>query len=280
VGVLGGWLRSLLAGIPWSERAEVVETLRVPAPRAGVLRLENTNGRTSVVGEPRADVEVRMQKVARAESQGAAQRLAQSIRLAAVERDAGLDLEVEVPRRWNRRGSVNLELRVPRGTRVELVASNGRVCVSDLAAGLRVRSSNVSVRVEDVTGDVDIQASNARVYCAGVRGRLLARTSNGKIEIARHRGGLDASSSNGRIHAALERLEGGVVLATSNGRIALELPEEVDADVDLRVDSGVIRTQRSLHPCSRSSAGRLTGTLGRGGVPIRLRTSNGSISLR
>ena len=280
VGALGGWLRSLLAGVPWSERAEVLETLHLPAPRGGVLRLEHSNGRTRVVGEDRADVEVRMQKVARAESHDAAERLAQSIRLGTSEREAALELEVEVPRRWNRRGSVNLELRVPRGTRVELVASNGKLCVADLAAGLRVRSSNVAVRVEDVRGDVDIHASNAKVHCTGICGRLLARTSNGKIEVERHRGGLDASSSNGLIHAEVESVEGGIVLATSNGRIALDLPDEVDADVDLRVDNGVIRNQRSLHRCSRSRAGRLTGTLGRGGVPIKLRTSNGSISLR
>lgn len=279
-GGLGGFLRSLLAGIPWSERVEVVETLTLPAPRSGALRLDNANGMTRILGEERSDVEVKMQKVARAENTAAAETMAQEIRLVRHDTDSGTELEVEAPRRWNRRGHANLELRVPRGTRVEVSASNGKVCVSGLGNGLRVRSSNVAVRVEDVTGDVEIHASNARLLCAGVCGRLLARTSNGKIEVERHRGALDASSSNGLIHAAIEELGGPVVLATSNGKIALELPEEVDADVNLRVDNGVIRNQRSLCRCTRSSGGRLTGQLGRGGTPIKLRTSNGSISLR
>jgi DUF4097 and DUF4098 domain-containing protein YvlB len=276
----GGFLRSLLAGIPWSERVEVLETMTLPAPPSGALRLDNANGLTRIVGEDRADVEVRMQKVARAESTEAAQAMARDIRLARSDTDFGTELEVEVPRHWNRRGHINVELHVPRGTRIEVNASNGKVCIAGVQSGVRVRSSNVAVRVEDVAGDVEIHASNAKVHCAGVVGKLVARTSNGKIEVERHRGGLDASSSNGLIHATVDELTGAIVLATSNGRIALTLPDAVDADVDLRVDNGVIRNQRSLCHCARSSSGRLTGTLGSGGTSIKLRTSNGSISLR
>ena len=92
------------------------------------------------------------------------------------------------------------------------------------------------------------------------------------------------------LHAVVHRLTSGVlsdelggegvVLATSNGRIVLELPDEVDAEVDMRVDNGVIRTLRELTTRRGDSAGRLRGKLGRGGAPIKLRTSNGTISLR
>jgi DUF4097 and DUF4098 domain-containing protein YvlB len=277
---VGEFLRSLLAGIPWSDRAEAFETLRFAAPRSHVLRIDNANGKTRVIGEGRDDVEVRMHKIARAESESAARSLAEATSLTANETDLALDLEIAMPRRWNRRGVVHMEVRVPRDVRVEVSASNGRVCMQALRAGAKARSSNGAVSVEDIEGDVEIQASNAKVHCSGIHGRLVARTSNGKIEIERHRGGLDASSSNGLIHAGLDEVSAAVVLATSNGRIALDLPEQVDADVDLRVDNGVIRNQRSLERCSRSSGGRLSGTLGRGGPPIKLRTSNGSISVR
>jgi len=276
----GDFLRGLLAGIPWSERAISEEIVHLAAPRSGLLRVDNSNGRTRVLGEDRSDIEVRLQKVARAESEAAAEKLAESIRLASAETEAGLDIEVEMPRRWNRRGHVNIELRVPRNLRVEVMASNGKVAVEGLRASVRVRSSNGAIGIQDVEGEVEVQSSNARVCCSGCRGRLLARSSNGKIEVADHRGAIDAATSNGLIHAALSELRGPVVLATSNGRIALELPEAVDADVDLRVDNGIIRNQRSLDRCTHSSGGRLAGAFGRGGVPIKLRTSNGSISLR
>ena len=92
---------------------------------------------------------------------------------------------------------------------------------------------------------------------------------------------MDASTSNGVVNASLAQIgDEGVVLATSNGRIVLELPEEVDADVDIRVENGVIRTSRDLDPQTREPNGRIRGTLGRGGPLIKLRTSNGTITLR
>ena len=137
------------------------------------------------------------------------------------------------------------------------------------------------MRISDVIGDVEVSTSNAKVSCDCTCGRLLARSSNGKIELDEHRGSVDASTSNGLIRAALEQvgLEG-VHLATSNGRIVLDLPDEVDADVDLRVDNGLIRNDRQLCKATRETNGRLRGRLGRGGALIKLRTSNGSISLR
>lgn len=279
-GGFGDFLRSLLAGIPWSDRAEVLETVRFGTPRSRTLRVENANGKTRILGEERDDVEVRLQKIARAESEEAAKVLAESTRLVATETDASLDLEIAMPRRWNRRGVVNMEIRVPRGTRVEISASNGRVCIQGLRASVKAHSSNGAVSVEQIEGDVEVQSSNARVHCASVHGRLVARTSNGKIEILRHRGGLDAATSNGLIDAQIDELGGPVVLATSNGKIAVALPEQVDADVDVRVDNGIIRSQRSLCRCTHSTGGRLTGQLGKGGTSVKLRTSNGSVSVR
>jgi DUF4097 and DUF4098 domain-containing protein YvlB len=135
--------------------------------------------------------------------------------------------------------------------------------------------------VNDVVGDLEISTSNAKICCSCTRGRVIARSSNGKIELEDHRGSVDASTSNGLIHAELEELGSeGVQLATSNGRIVLELPDEVDADVDIRVDNGIIRNDRELCKAVRERSGQLRGRLGRGGALIKLRTSNGSIALR
>ena len=69
-------------------------------------------------------------------------------------------------------------------------------------------------------------------------------------------------------------------MRSSNGRIAISLPDAVDADIDVRVDNGIIRNQRSLSRCTHSTGGRLAGALGLGGVLIKLRASNGSVSVR
>ena len=280
-GSFGNFLRSLLAGVPWSERVEREEVLHISRAASKAFRLYNANGRTRVIGEDREDIEVHAAKTARAESAEAARTLLDNIRLIHGISGGVLELEVDVPRRWNRRGHVNLELRVPRGMSTEVIASNGRVGIENLCGDVHARSSNGSVDITDVVGDIEVQTSNAKVCCSSTRGHLIARSSNGKIELLKHRGSIDASTSNGLIHACMDEMGGnGVRLATSNGRIVLELPEEVNAELDIRVDNGVIRNERPLCKADRDRNGQLRGRMGRGGSPIKLRTSNGSVCLR
>ena len=279
-GGFGSFVRSLLAGVPWSEHAEREDLLRLPRPASGVIRIHNANGKTRLVGEERSDIELLAHRNARAESSDAAQELLESIRV--IHETAGdvLEIEVDVPRKWNRRGYAHLELRVPRGVSAEIVAANGRVGIEHLRGSVRARSSNGSVDITDVVGDIEVATSNAKVCCSCTVGRLVARSSNGKIELEEHCGSVDASTSNGLIRASLESLgREGVHLATSNGRIVLDLPEKVDAEVDIRVDNGVIRNDRELCKASRERNGQLRGRLGNGGAMIKLRTSNGSVCL-
>jgi hypothetical protein len=278
---LGGLLRSLLAGIPWSDHAEATESFDLDAPASGSLKIRNANGKTRVVGEDRDDIAVRAVKHARAESMEAAERLLDEIQINANDHAEYLELEVEIPRRWNRHGHVHLEVVVPRQLRISVYAANGKLCLSGLRCAVRARSNNGPVKVSDVIGDIEVHTSNAKVSCDCTCGRLMARSSNGKIEVDDHRGSIDASTSNGVIRASLDELgKEGVVLSTSNGRILLELPEDVDADLDMRVDNGVIRNSRALESEDGPTNGRLRGRLGRGGSVIKLRTSNGTISLR
>lgn len=280
-GSIADLLRSLVSGIPWSESADRVDTLQLSPSPNDLLRVRNASGRIEVTAEDRADVVVVATKHARAESREAAERLVEAIRISEGRRNGIVDLEVEVPRRWNRRGKVNLAIRVPRGLRLDCAAVNGNLLMCGLRARASARSSNGAVSIQNMIGDLEIFTSNAKITCSKTCGRLLARSSNGKIELVGHRGSLDASTSNGFIHATLDEVgEEGIRLATSNGRIVLELPDEVDADVDVRVDNGVIRSSRVLRNGSGARQGKLIGALGLGGTPIKIRTSNGSVSLR
>jgi hypothetical protein len=277
---LGGLLRSLIKGIPFCEAAETEETLRFPRPSASTITINNANGRTRLRGEDRDDIEVIASKHARAESEEAARRMIRDIRVNAFESGGGLEIEVEIPSRWNRHGTANLDIVLPRDVAPSVTSANGKISLRSMNAPVHARSSNGGVSIQDVVGDIEVYASNAKCCFARTRGRIRARSSNGKIELTDHAGAVDASTSNGVIKASVEELGDGILLATSNGRIVLELPEEVDAEVDIRVENGVIRTARELSTQTRESNGRVRGTLGKGGTPIKLRTSNGTISLR
>ena len=279
-GGFTGFLRGLISGIPWSERAVREETVTVDAPQGGGLKVHNSNGKTRITGEDRKDIQVTAYKMARASSQEAAEELLDDIELRFTEHPEGIELEIEIPRQRHRRGAANLCIKLPREIRVSVSAANGRVDVEGVHGAVEIKSSNGSATITEVVGDVQVATSNAKVHCACNRGRLRARSSNGKIEIESHAGALDASTSNGVIRAQLVALgKEGVQLATSNGRIVLDLPDPVDADVDIRVDNGMIRNERPLGRGAKETQGRVVGQLGHGGPLIKLRTSNGVISV-
>ena len=57
-GGFGGFVRNLLSGIPWSERAESTDEFHLDAPERRMMRIDNSNGRTRILGEDRDDVHV------------------------------------------------------------------------------------------------------------------------------------------------------------------------------------------------------------------------------
>lgn len=277
----GGLLRSLFSKIPWGETQTAEESQRVPAPPGQAVAVRNANGKTRVLGEDRDDIEIRVMKIVRAECSEVAEKLLESIKVQQSGGDDVLELEVHIPRKCARHGVCHVELRVPRETKVALSSTNGKICLEGIDRSIRARSSNGSISIREVKGDIDVTTANAKVACRCTHGHLRARSSNGKIEVGGHQGSLDASTSNGVIKASLEGLdETGVSLTTSNGRIALELPDQPDADVDIRVENGLIRNDLELEDKSGDATGRVRGRAGKGGTPIRLRTSNGTISLR
>lgn len=277
----GGLLRSLFSRLPWGEMRSEEKTLVVPAPSGRAVSIRNANGKTRVVGEQRGDIEIRVVKSVRADCPDAAARLLDSIQLQNSASNEVLEIEVQMPRKCSRHGLANLELRVPSDTKLSLSSTNGKISLEGLERDVRARSSNGSVSICDVKGDIDVTTANAKVTCRSTHGHLRARSSNGKIEVGAHRGSVDASTSNGVIKASIESLgELGVSLTTSNGRITLELPDHSDVDVDIRVENGLIRNDLELEEQTSDSTGRVRGRAGKGGTPIRLRTSNGTVSLR
>lgn len=140
---------------------------------------------------------------------------------------------------------VTFEVEVPGGVRFRGHTVNGDVRASDLTA---------DVQAETVNGSIDFRT----------RGSGTARTVNGSIDAAI--GAVDA--------------EDRLAFETVNGRISLELPEGIAADVEAETVNGSMHTDFPLTVQGRWSPRRITGTLGDGGADLRLKTVNGSISLR
>lgn len=277
----GGLLRTLFSKMPWGEQVTHEECLTVPCPVGHAVKIYNANGKTRVLGEDRDDIEIRICKSIHADCEDVATKLLDSIRIQRSATTDVLDIEVQIPRKCSRHAVAHIELLVPHQTQITLTSTNGKICLEGLESVIRARSNNGPVLIRRVMGDIDVTTANAKVKCNDTQGHLRARSSNGKIEVDCHQGSLDASTSNGVIRASIDELDQiGVSLTTSNGRIVLDLPETTNADVDILVDNGHIRNDLELIDQTRDTDGRVRGRIGSGGTPIRLRTSNGTVSLR
>lgn len=147
---------------------------------------------------------------------------------------------------------ITLEIQVPRRTSV------------------RIRTSNYgAVTVTGVHGEIEVENSNAGIELRGVQSSVIAATSNGGIS------------------ASFDRMpsEGPLSFLTSNAPVYLTIPVGANADLLLETDgrivsapvfSATLENQRD----SQSVGQALRGSIGNGGVFIRVRTDNSEIHLR
>lgn len=206
-----------------------------------------------------------------------------------VERAAGVEIEVRAEKRGRRSD--------PDEVRIEVVEHAGGVTVcavypssrrgantcepgsggrNNFRSDVRVTfyvsvPENVAFLGSTVNGNVEVHDLASDVGVTSV---------NGNIEISTT-GFAEASTVNGSITAAMERydMEAGLSFSTVNGSISLDLPDDVDADVDARWVNGRLEADLPLTVVGRVSRHSAKGLLGAGGPELNLRTVNGSIHI-
>ena len=130
---------------------------------------------------------------------------------------------------------------------------------------------NVAFEASTVNGDVEVEDLASEVGVTSV---------NGDIEISTT-GFAAATTVNGSIDAAMERydIEDGLRFTTVNGSISLDLPDDVDADLDASWLNGRLETDLPFERIGRVSRFSARGVLGDGGPELSVKTVNGSIHI-
>jgi len=131
------------------------------------------------------------------------------------------------------------------------------------------------------TMNVDVSNTNGSIRLSDVTGKHDLDTTNGKIEVSRCSGSLEASTTNGSITAELQKVVKGqpLRLSTTNGRIEIAVPADLAVDVDAGTTNGSIHTDLPV-ATTRIGSNSLRGSINGGGTPLRMRTTNGGISIR
>ena len=202
------------------------------------------NGGITVRGTEAGEVRLVTRLVARGRSEDDARRLMSQLE---VSTNGGV-IRATGPRGLGRNESwsASMELDVPRNIDLVLRTSNGGITVSRVDGTADVITSNGGINMDEVDGDVR------------------ARTTNGGV----------------RVRVRGQRWEGaGLTLTTTNGGVTFDVPDGYSANLEARTTNGGIRVDFPITVQSNLSRRYLNATLGSGGAPIKLTTTNGGINV-
>ncbi|MFA6957944.1 MAG: DUF4097 family beta strand repeat-containing protein [Thermoanaerobaculia bacterium] len=128
--------------------------------------------------------------------------------------------------------------------------------------------------------NLDLETVNGRINVSGIDGVMELETTNGKIEIAKSSGRVSAETTNGGIVAELAATSPGKMeLETTNGSVQLQLPVSFRANLDAATTNGSIKSDFPITIQGTMDRNRLNGAMNGGGESLRIRTTNGSISI-
>ena len=230
------------SGDDWGERYCNIEerTIRV----GGTIRVNaHPNGGVTVIGWDRNEIELRAKISARARRSDRAEEIGTSVRLVI----DGTDISAEGPRTSNRESWwVSFELMVPR------------------SSDLYVRAQNGGIDISDVRGEMDLKTVNGGLHLSGVAGDVQAETTNGGVDVA----------LEGRRWVGT-----GLNVRTVNGGVDLQIPERYSAELETGTVNGGLDFDFPIQVRGRLTR-RISTTLGEGGPPIRVTTTNGGVTVR
>ena len=121
---------------------------------------------------------------------------------------------------------------------------------------------------------------NGPVEAQGLEGEVEAHTQNGAVRIETT-GVARASTVNGPIRAKIgaKSWSGTVAFESVNGRLEVELPADIGAELRADTVHGSVRVTPKMDG-ARVEDNHVEGRLGKGGGELRLRTVNGPIDVR
>jgi hypothetical protein len=127
--------------------------------------------------------------------------------------------------------------------------------------------------------DLDVQTVNGPVTIEGIRGRMSLHTENGPLTLMGAGGDIEGRTTNGPLTVTLtgSRWQGrGLDVETSNGPVQLRIPDGYSADLTTGTQNGPV-TGAYVGAGAGRRHRHVNVTLGSGGAPIRVVTTNGPI---
>lgn len=174
---------------------------------------------------------------------------------------------------------------VPKETTIEARSSDGSIRAEHLQGRVTLRTADGSVRAVAIKGELDVETGDGSITIDDADGTARLTTGDGGITSSGRFDALRVKSGDGSVTIRADRgseARADWSVTTDDGSVALYLPEGFNGEIDARTGDGTVRSEFEVQGAERDEARRRTlrGRIGSGGNVLRIRTGDGSISLR
>ena len=286
------WLAVLLGAAGTADAAGDRIDKDVPADARGIVEISTFSGRLDVSGWDQSQVSVH------GDAPGGADKID-------VASDHGrTTITVRAPHSSFFGGDLDLKVKVPRGSEVDVTAVSADVSSTGVTGAQRLKSvsgdivadiAQADVEVKTVSGDVTLhgQGKPAELHLSTISGNVWLDHVAGDVEVGTTSGDINMQLDPGR-SVRMRTISGDVVLKGSLAKDADLDSQTVSGDVKLHAKStdGYEYEVTTFHgdidncfnaeaePTSRHGPGmRLSGSRGNGSAHVRIKTMSGDVDL-
>jgi hypothetical protein len=185
---------------------------------------------------------------------------------------------------WLGHGSARLVVSVPQSADVRASSGDGAIRLSHVNGTIVLRSGDGNIQATDSSGTVSASTGDGGIELDGVDGAVEATTGDGRVRVSGKLTALRARSGDGSI--AIQARAGSSTdsdwnITSGDGAVTLQIPDGFNADLEAHTGDGGIRLDGvSVTSSGNISRNTVRGRLGTGGRSLRVRTGDGSITLR
>jgi hypothetical protein len=195
---------------------------------------------------------------------------------------------------------LSTEVRMPKNADLQLDTSDGHVELSDMKGNIVVHTSDGAIKASQLAGTIEIRSSDGDIDADTLTGTFKIHSGDGKISATHLDGKCDASTSDGSIHVAgrfdsldIKSSDGAVTaraetgstmssgwnIKTTDGRIDLDVPKALQANLDASTRDGSISLGLPVSVQGEIGKKAVHGTINGGGATLYIHTGDGSIRL-
>jgi len=200
-------------------------------------------------------------------------------------------VDVKVPKttgiglHFNNRMSAKLIVSAPATSNIAAKSGDGSIDVERIAGRLELRSGDGSIRGRDVGGEVRAHTGDGSIKFEGVNGVLDVDTGDGSVAASGKLTSVRARTGDGSVTIRADAGSSPASdweITTGDGSVTLELPDGFNGELDAHTGDGGIHMNDITLSNVTGQIGKnsVRGRLGSGGRLVRLRTGDGSITLR